>query len=550
MNKSMIGQIVKVGVYTVTIKEKIGEGGYAWVFLAEDAQRSQYALKYVKVLEHEKFKQFQKEASFLTQLPEHPHIVKLFAADANENEGTIKFLFEYAPTSAISLMQRKTLTNQEIIIFFHAICDAAAFLHSRNPPILHRDLKPENLLVSALGIPKLCDFGSATTTIYHPNPDNIPYIQQDIDANTTQSYRSPEMIDLYGQNPIGPPADVWALGCTLYKLITKDDLYKPEDRLAILQGRVTIPPGCDPAFAQTITACLQIDQTKRPTAAQIAASYLKARGDVDRIEIHLRTPTFGQNMQPTDELESGIFGLVKEAYRSLTSSGLEKTIVKATFGNDKPPKTKHVRRIILSSIKDPNSARLITNFLLSVRPWGNDPRIAAKVLYCILIVSQYQKDLSAFVPITVKTDEIMKRYTNSKLGDSYRGTLVAISQIGAVIRIKLMFHAAHPEIEGNFATKGRADSHLIEDLQRYILSIVQAGSAMLDNLGSMDSFVTEVLAQPVISEAAAVGSLLKTIDPDSTQILTARNLIERASRNDYLSSSVTTKIDNPPISRF
>ena len=550
MNKGLIGQIVKVGMFTVTIKEKIGEGGYAWVFLAEDAQRTQYALKYVKVLEHEKFKQFQKEATFLTQLPEHPHIVKLFAADANESEGTIKFLFEYAPTSAISIMKRRSLTNQEIIIFFHAICDAAAYLHSRNPSIIHRDLKPENLLVSSLGIPKLCDFGSATTTIYHPNPDNIPYIQQDIEANTTQSYRAPEMIDLYGQKPIGTPADVWALGCTLYKLITKDDLYKPEDRLAILQGRVTIPPGCDPAFAQTITACLQIDQTKRPTAAQIAASFLKARGDVDKIDIQVRTATFGSNMQPTDEVESGIFGFVKEAYRSITSSGLEKTIVKATFGNDKPPKAKHVRRIILSSIKDPKSTKLISNYLLSVRPWNTDPRIAAKVLYLILIVSQYQKDLSAFVPITVKTDEIIKRYSNSRLGDSFRSTLVAITQLGTVLRVKLMFHAAHPEIEGNFATKARTDAHLSEDLKRYILSICQAGNAILDNIGSMDSFVTEVLAQPVISEAASVGSLLKTLEPEAPQLNTGRSLIERAFRSDYISSSVVAKIDNPPISRF
>jgi AP2-associated kinase len=546
--KSMLGQDVKVGMYTVNVKEKIGEGGYAWVFLAEDMQRNQYALKYVRVAEKSRFRQFAKEAQFLQSIPEHKNIVKLFAADANEHDNTIKFLFEYAPVTAISILKERNMTNKEIIVFFHAVCDAVAFLHSQKPPIIHRDVKPENILVSQEGIPILCDFGSATKTIYNPTVDNIPIIQADIDENTTQSYRSPEMIDLYSQNPIGPPADVWALGCTLFKLITKDDLYKPEDRLAILQGRITIPPGCDPAFEQTIRACLQVDQTKRPSAAQIAASYLKARGDQDRIQVAPRQADSAASSQQSSNFS--IFGFVKEAYRSITTSGIEQVIVKATFGNNKPPKSKHVRNIILSSIKDPSMTRSITNYLLSGRPWQSDPRIAAKVLYMVLMIAQYQRDLSAFVPITVKTDNIVNRYSNSKLGESYRGSLVAIAQLGAVIRVKMMLHAAHPEIEANFAINGSADSHLSEDLKRYILSVCQAGSAMLDGMGSIDSFVTEVLMLPVINEIGHVGALLRTIDPTCQEIVTARQVMGRAICTDYLSSSVTANIDTPPRRRF
>lgn len=545
--KSLIGQDVKVGIYTVNIKEKIGEGGYAWVFLAEDRQRNKYALKYVCVADPNKFLQFKKEAQFLQAIPEHKNIVKLFAYEASGQEMSIKFLFEYAPVTAMSILEKRSLTTEEIIIFFHAVCDAVAFLHSQNPPIIHRDVKPENILVSQDGVPKLCDFGSATKTIYRPNIDNMLSIQADIDANTTQSYRAPEMIDLYAQNPIGPAADVWALGCTLFKLITKHDMYKPEDRLAILQGRVTIPPGCDKMFEKTIRSCLQIEQTKRPQASQIAALFLTARGNEDRI---LGKTHKASNDSAAPANDFGIFGFVKEAYRSVTTSGIEKIIVKATFGNDKPPKSKHTRRILISAIKDPSSTRTITNYLLSVRPWQSDPRIAAKVLYLVLMVMQYQRDLSAFVPITVKTDAIVNKYVISKLGDSYRGALVAIAQLGSVIRVKLMLHAAHPEIEGNFAINGRADAHLSDDLKRYTLSVCQAGNAMLDGMNSMDSFVTEVLTLPVINEIGAVGALLRTIDPSCHEVITARQVIGRAACNDYLSSAVSSKIDNPPVRRF
>jgi serine/threonine protein kinase len=158
------------------------------------------------------------------------------------------------------------------LIFFQGICAAVAHLHAQPTPIIHRDLKPENLLIGADGLVRLCDFGSATTTIYEvKNAQQLNEVSEDIERNTTQNYRSPEMIDLYRHQPIGPPSDVWALGVTLFKLAARDDMYKPDERLPILQGKVRIPPDCEEDIAALTKKCCKSDPAQRPTAAEMAA---------------------------------------------------------------------------------------------------------------------------------------------------------------------------------------------------------------------------------------------------------------------------------------
>jgi serine/threonine protein kinase len=89
----------------------------------------------------------------------------------------------------------RSLTRQEVLIFFRGICKAVDFLHKQK--IIHRDLKPENLLVGLGGYPKLCDFGSATTKIYTlEDTSEINVALEDIEQNTTPNFKASEMVDL------------------------------------------------------------------------------------------------------------------------------------------------------------------------------------------------------------------------------------------------------------------------------------------------------------------------------------------------------------------
>jgi serine/threonine protein kinase len=72
----------------------------------------------------------------------------------------------------------------------------------------------------------------------------LPYavIAPPATLQTTPSYRAPEMVDLYQRRRICEKADVWAMGCLMYKLVFFDDAFGEGGAMAILGGRFVTPP--------------------------------------------------------------------------------------------------------------------------------------------------------------------------------------------------------------------------------------------------------------------------------------------------------------------
>lgn len=125
---------------------------------------------------------------------------------------------------------------------FFQVCSAVAILHDQKPVIVHRDIKAENVLICEDGSYKLCDFGSAMRSMVFPAGDSVRNeIQEDIDRFTTMVYRSPEMVDLYMEKWIGDKADIWALGCLLFKMAYVVTPFEEAGRLGIINARVEFP---------------------------------------------------------------------------------------------------------------------------------------------------------------------------------------------------------------------------------------------------------------------------------------------------------------------
>ncbi|KAJ8347095.1 hypothetical protein SKAU_G00284960 [Synaphobranchus kaupii] len=162
-------------------------------------------------------------------------------------------------------------SEPEVLNIFCDTCEAMAQLHQRKPPIIHRDLKVENILLHDKGHYVLCDFGSATNTFQNPQIEGVTVVEDEIKKYTTLSYRAPEMVNLYSGKIITTKADVWALGCLLYKLCYFTHPFG-ESQVAICDGSFTIPDNS--RYSQDmhclIRYMLEPDPDRRPDIYQVS----------------------------------------------------------------------------------------------------------------------------------------------------------------------------------------------------------------------------------------------------------------------------------------
>lgn len=170
-------------------------------------------------------------------------------------------------------------TEPEVLTIFCDIAEAVSRLHYCQTPIIHRDLKVENILQTDGGNFVLCDFGSATAKTLNPQQHGVSVVEEEIQKYTTLSYRAPEMIDLYSGKSITTKADIWALGCMLYKLCFFS-LPFGESTLAIQNGQFAIPDNSkySRGMHQLIKYMLDTDMERRPNIWQVCEVAFRLAG--------------------------------------------------------------------------------------------------------------------------------------------------------------------------------------------------------------------------------------------------------------------------------
>lgn len=121
---------------------------------------------------------------------------------------------------------------------------------------------------------KLCDFGSATTEIYLPDPSwsaqQRDSLEDQLASITTPMYRCPEQLDLWTNYPIGPKCDTWALGCILYMLCFQKHPFEDSAKLRIVNANFVLPVDSRyTCFHEIIKSCLQVNPINRFDVATI-----------------------------------------------------------------------------------------------------------------------------------------------------------------------------------------------------------------------------------------------------------------------------------------
>lgn len=205
------------------------------------------------------------------------------------------------------------------------------------------------------------------------------------------------------------------------------------------------------------------------------------------------------------------------SYHKWTQQALAQWLTKATKPNSDPPKAKHVRRIIIASLRDAAvTPQFVAQYFLEERPWRTDARITAKCLYVLLILLQYREEIASQAAVTRFTDAVVA-YWDGRFPEEKQQIFTQIAlRIGAIIHSKIQFHQNHPEVHGNFAVLQKSNfPQIVPTLRQHLSSVLYETNGIKAQVTDSTIFAATVLWQPMVNETVSAYRLLKSIDSSS-----------------------------------
>ncbi|CAM8930090.1 unnamed protein product [Rhodiola kirilowii] len=157
------------------------------------------------------------------------------------------------------------LSEDEARFYTAEIVEALEYIHEVG--LVHRDIKPENLLITADGHVKIADFGCLWPMEDTPNTI-LPAAELDVIKASkfvgTAAYMSPEVLS-FDSASFGN--DLWALGCTLYQMLSGTTPFKDSSEWRMFQRILTrdfrVPNHLSEEAKDLIDRLLDIDPTRR-----------------------------------------------------------------------------------------------------------------------------------------------------------------------------------------------------------------------------------------------------------------------------------------------
>jgi serine/threonine protein kinase len=301
----------RVGRYRV--ERRLGIGAMSEVYLAADDSLGRRAA--IKVLGSNQVnnptitERFLREARALARLS-HPNLIPVFESGETGEPRRPYYAMELLEGGDTQkLLQERGPLPGPVVALIGA--EAATGLgEAARAGIIHRDVKPANLGISRHGVLKVTDFGLAKSYAADKNLTARGMVVG------TADYIAPEQAK--GEE-LDERADVYALGCTLFHLLTGHPPYRAKpgqpvkEYLEVMRMHLSAPvpdvrdefPDTDPQLAQVISAMMTKDRNQRPTFVEVARRLARIAerlgGELPRLTRQL----FQVNAEPAARASSG-----------------------------------------------------------------------------------------------------------------------------------------------------------------------------------------------------------------------------------------------------
>ena len=188
----------------------------------------------------------------------HPNIVQAFDVG---NEGDMYyFVMEYVEGRSVheDIVTHKRFKEEDAIDVGIQVAEALEHAHDRG--LIHRDVKPKNIMITKEGVVKLADMGLARAIT------DVEAAEAEAGrAFGTPYYISPEQIR--GEKDIGPPADIYSLGVTLYHMVTGNVPFEGKNPSSVMHKHLKnplIPPDhVNPKLGAGISEVIEMMMAKK-----------------------------------------------------------------------------------------------------------------------------------------------------------------------------------------------------------------------------------------------------------------------------------------------
>eukprot|EP00177_Eucheuma_denticulatum_P004974 GFKZ01009046.1.p1 GENE.GFKZ01009046.1~~GFKZ01009046.1.p1 ORF type:complete len:499 (-),score=66.65 GFKZ01009046.1:1655-3061(-) len=246
---------------------KLGEGAYATVREGIDEQSLRMVA--VKVLDLRRLRRLrggldaiEREVAVQKRLKRHPNLIELIDVIRAPEKGKMYIILEMANGCTVQQLAEKAenhrLPESQVASYAYQTLKGLQYMHEKG--VVHRDIKPSNMILTAAGDLKISDFGVAEFLNEYQNDDNVTR------TSGSPAFQAPEVATgALGYS--GRKVDVWALGVTVYYLLTGTIPFEAGNLITLFElignGDYHEPEWLNDSCKDVLRSMLTVDWEKR-----------------------------------------------------------------------------------------------------------------------------------------------------------------------------------------------------------------------------------------------------------------------------------------------